>query len=100
MEVKKTLGMVTTALVDITTPVDYLSQGKALQAATLSAQLWTRAGENSSAAPSACFHPFQPSRSPQARCHLSVGLNHQKDHPFTTINISPLQPSVGHHHQL
>ena len=46
MEVKKTLGMLTTALAAITTQVDHLSQGKASQVATLSAQPGTRAGEN------------------------------------------------------
>ena len=57
MEVKKTLEMMTTALVAITTQVDHLSQGKASQAATLSAQPRTRAGENHTAAPSASFDP-------------------------------------------
>ena len=56
MEVKKTLGMLTTALAAITTQVDHLSQGKAFQAATLSAQPGTRAGENPTAAPSASLN--------------------------------------------
>ena len=55
MEVKK--GTLTTVLAAITTQVDYLSQGKALQAVTLSAQPRTRAGENPTASPSASFNP-------------------------------------------
>ena len=52
-DVKKTLGMLTTALATITTHVDHLSQGKASQAATISAQPGTRAGGNPIAASSA-----------------------------------------------
>ena len=54
---KETLGTLTIALVAITTQVDHLTQGKALQMATLSAQPGTRAGENSTDAPSAFFNP-------------------------------------------
>ena len=55
MEVKNTLGMLTTALAAITIQVDHLSQGKASQVATLSAQPRNRAGENPTAVPSASF---------------------------------------------
>ena len=54
MEVKKAPGTLTTALAAITTQVDYLSQGKASQVATISAQLETRA-ENPTATSSASF---------------------------------------------
>ena len=57
MEVKKTMGMLTTALAAITTQVDHLSQGKASQAATFSAQPRNRTGESPTAAPSASFDP-------------------------------------------
>ena len=57
MEVKKTLGTLTTALAAITTQVDHLFQGKASKTATLSAQPGIRAGENPTAAPSASFNP-------------------------------------------
>ena len=67
---KKTLRMLTTALADITTPVDHLSQGKASQAATISAQPGTSAGENSSAAPSACFDPLPWDDPPQMPAQL------------------------------
>ena len=45
----------TTALAAITTQVDHLSEGKASQAATLSAQPRTKAWENPTAATSASF---------------------------------------------
>ena len=57
MEVKETLVMLTSALVAITTQVDHLTHGRALQVATLSAQPGTSAGENPTAAPSAFFDP-------------------------------------------
>ena len=53
MDVKKTLGMLTTAVAAITTQVEYLSQGEALQAATMSAQPGTSAGGNPIATSSA-----------------------------------------------
>ena len=53
MDVKKTLGTLTTTMVAITTQGDHLSQGKALQAATISAHPRTRAGKNPTAASSA-----------------------------------------------
>ena len=56
IDVKKTQGMLITALAAITTQVDLLSQGKALQVATISAQPGTRAEENPTATPSASFH--------------------------------------------
>ena len=59
MEVKKTLGTMTSALAAITTQVDNLSltHDRALQAATLSAQPGTRTGESPTAAPTAFFDP-------------------------------------------
>ena len=56
MDVKKTLGTLTTALVAITTQIDHLSQGKASQVAIISAQPGTRAGENPTAASSASIN--------------------------------------------
>ena len=52
MEVKQTLGTLTTALATMATWVEQLSQGKASQVATMSAQPGTRAGGNSAATPS------------------------------------------------
>ena len=53
MDLKKTLGTLTTALATITTQVEHLSQGKASQVALMSAQPGTRAGGNYTAASSA-----------------------------------------------
>ena len=53
MDVKKTLGMLTTALVPITTQVEHLSHGNASQVAAISAQPRTRAGGNPTADSSA-----------------------------------------------
>ena len=57
MDVKKTMGTLTTALAAIPTQVGHLSHGKASQAGTLSAQTGNRAGESPTAAPSASFDP-------------------------------------------
>ena len=46
MDVKQMMGTLTTALVTITTQVEHLSQGKALQVAPMSTQPGTRAGGN------------------------------------------------------
>ena len=58
MDVKKTHGTLTTALAAITIQVDHLSQGKASQAATISAQTRTRAGGGTPLSP-----PVPPSTS-------------------------------------
>ena len=53
MDVKKTLGTLTIALVTITTQVEHLSHGNASQVAPISAQPGTKAGGNPTAASSA-----------------------------------------------
>ena len=56
-QVKETLGTLPAALADITTQVDHLTHSE-LRRWALSAKLGTRAGENPSAAPSACCDPL------------------------------------------
>ena len=73
--------MMTTALVAITTQVDHLTQGKASQAATISAQPGTRAGENPTAAPSAFF---DPNMEEQVRMHVEHRAR-ASHHPFLAI---------------
>ena len=53
MDVKQTLGTLTTAMATITTQVEHLSQGKGSQMAPMSAQPGTRTGGNPTAASSA-----------------------------------------------
>ena len=57
MEVKETLGTLTSALVAITNQIGNFTHDRALQAATLSAQPRTTAGESPTASPSAFFDP-------------------------------------------
>ena len=56
-KVKETFGTLTSALAAITTQVDNLTHNRASQAATLSVQPGTRAGESPTAAPTASFDP-------------------------------------------
>ena len=67
IEVKETFGTLMSALAAITTQVDHLTHGKASQAAPLSTQHGTRAGESSIAAPSAFF---DPNLDEQVRMHI------------------------------